>query len=30
VERRLLFDVVSNIVTKQLDLDSLYRKDTPS
>jgi phosphoribosylglycinamide formyltransferase-1 len=30
VERRLLFDVVSNIVTNQLDLDSLYRKDTPS
>ena len=30
VERRLLFDVVSNIVTRKIDLDSLNRKDTPS
>jgi phosphoribosylglycinamide formyltransferase-1 len=30
VERRLLFDVISGIVTRQLDLDSLYRKDTDS
>ena len=30
VERRLLFDVVSNIVTRKIDLDSLHRKDTPS
>jgi phosphoribosylglycinamide formyltransferase 1 len=30
VERQLLFDVVSNIITGQLDLDHLHRKDITS
>jgi phosphoribosylglycinamide formyltransferase 1 len=30
VERQLLFDVVSNIITGDLDLDRLQRKDTTS